>query len=69
MRDDPALYLRTLDGLPPGTRTAFLLHLLDDLDYPQIAFRLNVGIDEVTRRIARALSELCAALDDETEQD
>lgn len=49
------LYREAVDTLPVVTRAAFLLSVLDELDYEQIAFRLGITMDEVQHRIARAL--------------
>lgn len=59
---DIAHYRAALDRLPPLDRAVFLLNAMDDLDYREIAFRLGIGTDEVTRRIARALVEIVEVL-------
>lgn len=43
----------------------FLLLRFDALDYGQIAWRLGIGIDEVERRVARAMLVLTWGTDEE----
>ena len=45
-----------LDTLPRLTRTAFMLHSADRLSYEHIAWRCGMTIDEVTIRMAEALT-------------
>lgn len=45
-----------LDTLPCLTRAVFMLHRLDDLPYDEIAWRCGIAIDEVTLRMADALT-------------
>ena len=52
-----------LDILPPITRAVFLLHRIDDLSYEQVAWRCGIGIDEVTIRMADALTGLRRSAD------
>lgn len=47
-----------LEGLPNLTRVVFLLHRLDDLPYDEIAWRSGISVDEVTLRMADALTSL-----------
>ncbi|MCV2217158.1 sigma-70 family RNA polymerase sigma factor [Thauera sp. Sel9] len=46
---------RLLDGLPPRTRTIFLLSQLDGLTYPQIAAQLGTTVNVVQKAMSRAL--------------
>jgi RNA polymerase sigma-70 factor (ECF subfamily) len=41
--------VRTMDQ---RTRDIFLMHRIDDLDYPAIAVRLRIGVDAVERGVA-----------------
>jgi DNA-directed RNA polymerase specialized sigma24 family protein len=45
-----------LDTLPRLTRTAFMLHSADRLSYEHIAWRCGMTVDEVTIRMAEALT-------------
>jgi RNA polymerase sigma-70 factor (ECF subfamily) len=40
------------------TRAVFLLHRVDGLDYPAIAWRLAISVQAVERRLARAMEWL-----------
>jgi RNA polymerase sigma-70 factor (ECF subfamily) len=51
---------RRLDRMDRLTRAVFLLHRVDGLDYPAIAWRLGISVEGVERRIARAMLELAA---------
>ena len=44
------------DTLPGLTRAVFMLHRLDDLPYDEIAWRCGISVDEVTLRMADALT-------------
>lgn len=46
---------RRLDRMDRLTRAVFLLHRIDGLDYPAIAWRLAISVAEVERRLARAM--------------
>jgi DNA-directed RNA polymerase specialized sigma24 family protein len=52
-----------LEGLPCLTRTVFMLHRLDDRPYDQIAWRCGISVDEVTLRMADALTGLGRSCD------
>jgi DNA-directed RNA polymerase specialized sigma24 family protein len=47
-----------LDCLPRLTRAVFLIHRLDDLPYGDVAWRCGITVDEVTLRMADALTVL-----------
>ena len=58
MPNDPADLQRMRDAiaaLPEPTRTIYLAHLRDDLDYRAIAAREALSLREVEHQIARAL--------------
>jgi RNA polymerase sigma factor (sigma-70 family) len=57
------LYRRALDQLPPKTRTAFLLHRIDDLSYKEIAAEMAISIPTVQYHVARALMHIDEILD------
>ncbi len=50
-----ATITRRIGYLPRLTRAAFLLRRVDDLDYEQIAWRLNLSVRQVERRMAVAI--------------
>ena len=52
-----------LDCLPRLTRAVFLIHRLDDLPYDDVAWRCGITVDEVTIRMADALTALRWAAD------
>lgn len=52
---DPAVYRAAVMGLPPITRTIFLLHRADGLSYGAIADRTGLPTETVEQQIARAL--------------
>jgi DNA-directed RNA polymerase specialized sigma24 family protein len=52
-----------LDCLPRLTRAVFLIHRLDDLPYEDVAWRCGITVDEVTIRMAHALTTLRWAAD------
>jgi DNA-directed RNA polymerase specialized sigma24 family protein len=47
-----------LDRMDRLTRAVFLLHRIDGLDYPAIAWRLRISVADVERRLARAICRL-----------
>jgi RNA polymerase sigma-70 factor (family 1) len=53
---------KALDQLPPDMATAFRLHRLENLTYPEIAQKLGVSVRTVEVRISRALVLLKEAL-------
>jgi hypothetical protein len=55
---DPIAYLGAFEELPRLTRTIFRLHRVDGLDYPVIAARLSISVDEVCAHIATAIAHL-----------
>ena len=65
-RADPERYRSIVGALPTPTRTIFLLHCVDGLDYCAIAARCEVSVDAVERHIAEALIEIDRRLDGET---
>jgi RNA polymerase sigma-70 factor (ECF subfamily) len=44
-----------LDGLPVKVRTAFLMHKLDGLTYPEIAEEMGMSVISIKKYIAKAL--------------
>jgi hypothetical protein len=61
---DPIAYRSAFEELPSRTRTIFRLHRLDGLDYGQIAARLSISVDEVSRHISDAIYHLSCRLQD-----
>ena len=55
-----------LDSLPRLTCAVLLIHRLDDLPYDQVAWRCGISVDEVTLRMADALSVIRWAADGRT---
>jgi RNA polymerase sigma factor (sigma-70 family) len=53
-----------LAELPADCRTAFLLHGIDGLTYPQIAAQLGISPSMVYKHLAKALRHCAAHLDD-----
>lgn len=45
-------------ALPEPEQTVFVLHAVEGKDYPTIAERLGIGVDEVERLLASALVRL-----------
>jgi len=64
-RDVMRIYRRALDELPEKTRTAFLLHRVDELTYREISEQLGISVPTVQYHIARCLAHLDAALESE----
>lgn len=60
--EDLARVRRALDGLPPETRAALVLHLQESLPLREIAFVLDLSEDAVRNRIWRGLRWLRAEL-------
>jgi RNA polymerase sigma-70 factor (ECF subfamily) len=44
-----------LDRLPPKTRTIFMMHRWHELEYQEIADRLEISVSSVEKHMARAL--------------
>ncbi len=57
-----ALLERAIAGLPPDTRTVFMLNRYRDLTYPQIAEVMNLSARTVARKMAEAIERLSAAV-------
>ncbi|SFD99563.1 sigma-70 family RNA polymerase sigma factor [Paracidovorax konjaci] len=53
---------RTLHGLPPKVRAAFVLAHYEELTYPEIAERLGVSLRTVSNYLTRAMEHCCLAL-------
>lgn len=68
MSDDEASLKRDMRAavaaLPELERSAFRLCAVDGLDYPAIAERLGIDIDEVERRLVTALIAIDRHLED-----
>lgn len=54
---------RLIDELPPKCRQAFLLHRLENLDFPEIARRMGLGERMVRTYVVRAVLYCRAGLD------
>lgn len=52
-----------LEGLPCLTRAVFMLHRLDDQPYDAIAWRCGISVDEMTLRMADALTSVRRSCD------
>jgi DNA-directed RNA polymerase specialized sigma24 family protein len=52
---DPAAWRQAYGRLPEPTRTIFYLHRVDGFDYPAIAARLSISVEDVTQRLAEAI--------------
>lgn len=64
--NDPVLlarYRQVVMGLPILSRRVFLLHCLEDLEFTEIAARLDVSLADVQRALAQALVEIQTQLD------
>ena len=61
VRPEVARLERKLWRMDSVTREVFLLHRLDNLDYREIAERLEIDVAEVERRMASALVHLVEA--------
>lgn len=59
------IYRRALAELPDRTKQVFLLHRVDELTYREIGERLGISIPTVQYHVARALSHIDAALEQE----
>lgn len=59
------VYRRALNELPEKTRVVFVLHRIDELTYCQIGVRLGISVPTVQYHVARALSHIDAALEQE----
>lgn len=57
-----AIMRRTFSALPEQTRTVFVLHRFDGLDYASIAARLGICTADVERHVALTLRTLAYAL-------
>jgi DNA-directed RNA polymerase specialized sigma24 family protein len=51
-------YQAAVAALDPMTREVFRLHLVDDLGYGEIGWRLGLDVDAVERHVAAALMAL-----------
>lgn len=60
MRDQ---YRAIVETLPPRTREVFLLHRAEDLQYIEIAERLEISVRTVEWHIAQAISRIGKALE------
>jgi RNA polymerase sigma-70 factor, ECF subfamily len=60
--EDLARVRRALDGLPPDTRAALVLHLQESLPLREIAFVLDLSENAVRNRIWRGLQKVRADL-------
>jgi DNA-directed RNA polymerase specialized sigma24 family protein len=66
MDDDPTLlarYRAIVKGLPILARRVFLLHCQEDLEFTEIAFRLDVSLADVQQALTQALVEIETQLD------
>jgi DNA-directed RNA polymerase specialized sigma24 family protein len=59
---DPEHYRAAVMALPPITRTVFLLHRVDGLDYGAIAQRTSLSLADVEQQIAEAIVGIDRAL-------
>lgn len=57
---------RAIADLPQDTRTVFLLHRFRDLTYPQIAQIMNLSVRTVARKMAEAIEQLSATVQETT---
>lgn len=58
MENDPdviARYRAIVMQLPPLARDVFLLHCVDEIEFREIASRLNLSVETVERALAEAL--------------
>ncbi|MDB5723662.1 MAG: polymerase ECF-type sigma factor [Novosphingobium sp.] len=60
MRDQ---YRAVVAALPPRTRQVFLLHRVDELQYSEIAARLEISVRTVEWHISQAISKIGKALE------
>jgi RNA polymerase sigma-70 factor (ECF subfamily) len=58
------LLKRTITGLPPKCRLAFMLSRFDGQSYPQIAERMGISVKMVEKHITKALLACRAAVGD-----
>lgn len=56
-------YRAVVAALPPRTREVFLLHRVDDLQYIEIAERLEISVRTVEWHISQAISKIGTALE------
>jgi RNA polymerase sigma factor (sigma-70 family) len=52
-----------IGDMPQEQRDAFLLHRLEVLDYPEIAERLGIDVEQVEQHVAAALKMLRRAVE------
>ena len=55
-------YRAAVGTLPSVTRAVFLLHRVEELDYPAIAERLSISVGQVEQHVASALAEIDRAI-------
>ena len=60
-----ARYRKIVASLPPRMREVFILHRVDELDYREIAKRLDISVRTVEWHIAEAIIRISKGLDDE----
>jgi RNA polymerase sigma-70 factor (ECF subfamily) len=52
------LFIAAMEGLPPRTREAFMLHRFEEMTYAAIARKMGISVKTVEKLIARALRQL-----------
>lgn len=52
------LVIAALEGLPPRTREAFVLHRFEEMTYGAIAKRMGISIKTVEKLVSRAMKRL-----------
>jgi RNA polymerase sigma-70 factor (ECF subfamily) len=53
---------KALQTLPPQCREVFVLHMMDELSYEQVALQLNVTVNTVRTQMTRAMKKMRRAL-------
>lgn len=61
-----AMLERAIAGLPPDTRTVFVLHRFRELTYPQIAAIMSLSARTVARKMAEAIERLSTVVSEAT---